>query len=287
MGSTNNINLIGIDLGGTKVNVGLVKDGEIISSRKEKLPTSSKDQWDVINLIIELTKELIENTKIDGIGIGVPSILDRENGIIHEVQNIPTWKEVHLADILKKEFNVPVFIDNDANCFSLGEHYFGLGKNCKNLVGLTLGTGMGAGIITNSHLMSDANGGAGEFGMIPYLDGEFEDYCSGKFFKRFYNLNGEELLQLANQGDAKAIEAFDEFGTHLGNAIKTILYAVDPQKIIIGGSVVNSAKYFNTSLKKCLSSFAYKKTLENIEVIYSNTPNIAILGATSLYFDRI
>lgn len=286
METTNNTTLIGIDLGGTKVNVGLVKDGEIISSKKEKLPTNTNDKWDVINLIIELTEELIGKTKIDGIGIGVPSILDRENGIIHEVQNIPTWKEVHLAGILKKEFNVPVFIDNDANCFALGELYFGLGKNCKNLVGLTLGTGMGAGIITNYHLMSDANGGAGEFGMIQYLDGELEDYCSGKFFKRFYNSNGEELLQLANQGDIKALEAFDQFGTHLGNAIKTILCAVDPNKIIIGGSVVNSAKFFDTSLKKCLNSFAYKKTLNNIEILYSNTPNIAILGATSLYFDR-
>jgi glucokinase len=280
--STNKI--IGIDLGGTKVNVGLVENNTIITSKKEKLPTNCKDEWEVLNLIIKLTKEVIHNETISGIGVGVPSILDRKNGIIHEVQNIPTWKEVHLADILTKEFNVPVFIDNDANCFALGEYYFGKGKGCANFVGLTLGTGMGTGIITNNKLMGDANGGSGEFGMIPYKDGVLEDYCSGKFFKNMLKVNGEEISKKAAEGDIQALKAYDLFGEHLGNAIKTILYALDPEKIIVGGSIVQSAPYFDASLKKCLSTFAYKKTLENIEIIYSNTPDIAVLGAAALVY---
>lgn len=284
---SNNIKLIGIDLGGTKVNIGLVQGNKILQKKNVKLPTNSNSEREVINLIIDLIKELIYDNKISGIGVGVPSILDRENGIIHEVQNIPTWKEVHLADILTKEFEVPVFLDNDANCFTLGEFHFGKGSNCKNLVGLTLGTGMGAGIINNYHIMSDANGGAGEFGMIPYLDGIIENYCSGQFFKRFYNSNGEELLKLAEKGNKKALEAFEKFGTHLGNAIKLIMFAIDPEKIIIGGSVVKSSSFFNSSLKKSINDFSYKKTLDKFEIIFSNNPNIAILGATSLYYDRI
>ena len=283
---SNSIKLIGIDLGGTKVNIGLVQGDKILQKKNVKLPTNSENEWEVINLIIDLIKELTIENEISGIGVGVPSILDRENGIIHEVQNIPTWKEVHLADILTKEFGVPVFLDNDANCFALGEFHFGQGNNCKNLVGLTLGTGMGAGIMNNFHIMSDANGGAGEFGMIPYLDGTIENYCSGQFFKRFYNSNGEELLKLAEQGNKKALKAFEQFGTHLGNAVKLIMYAIDPQKIIIGGSVVNSSHFFDSSLKKSVNDFSYKKTLDKFEIIYSNTPNIAILGATSLYYDR-
>jgi len=279
-----NNKVIGIDLGGTKVNVGLVENGEIIRSKKQLLPANSKDEWDVINLIIELTKEVIKDDVITGIGIGVPSILDRENGIIHEVQNIPTWKEVHLASILKKEFNVSVFMDNDANCFALGEYHFGKGKGCENLVGLTLGTGMGSGIITNNQLMGDANGGSGEFGMIPYLDGVIEDYCSGKFFKNVLKVNGEEIFKAAKNGDKEALIAYENFGEHLGNAIKTVLYAIDPEKIIVGGSIVASSQYFDAGLKKCLSTFVYKKTLESIEIIYSNNPNIAILGAAALTF---
>jgi glucokinase len=287
MTTSNNIKLIGIDLGGTKVNIGLVQGEKILQKKYAKLPLNQKNEWELINLIIDLIKEIVSNNKVSGIGIGVPSILDREKGIIHEVQNIPKWKEVPLADILIKEFGIPVFLDNDANCFALGEYQYGLGKKgCKNMVGVTIGTGMGAGIITNGHLMSDANGGAGEFGMIPYKDGVFEDYCSGKFFKQFYNFNGEEIMNLAEQGNEKALEAFEQFGKHLGNAIKTIMYSVDPQKIIIGGSVVKSAKYFDASLKQSIQEFSFKKTLEKFEIKYSSTPDIAILGAASLYYDR-
>lgn len=287
MAKSKSVKLIGVDLGGTKVNVGLVEGNKILSNEFVKLPKDSKSEWDVINIIIDLIKMQLGEQKVEGIGIGVPSILDREKGIIHEVQNIPSWMEVPLAAILKKEFDLPVFIDNDANCFAYGEFKFGLGQGYKHLVGLTLGTGMGSGIITNGHLMGDANCGSGEFGMIPYKDGIIEDYCSGKFFKNFYDSNGEELMILAREGDSMAIEAFKKFGEHLGNAVKTILYAVDPQVIIVGGSVVNSKDFFGPSLRRSIGDFAYKKVLENFEVLYSKTSNIALLGAASLYYDRI
>ncbi len=281
------LKLIGVDLGGTKVNVGLVEGNRILSNKSLKIPQDTASEWDVINVIIDLIKEQLGKHKVEGIGIGVPSIVDREKGIIHEVQNIPSWKEVPLADILIKEFGIPVFIDNDANCFAYGEFKFGIGKAYKHLVGLTLGTGMGSGIITNRHLMGDANCGSGEFGMIPYKDGILEDYCSGKFFKNFYNSNGEELMILAREGNSMAIEAFKKFGEHLGNAVKTILYAVDPQVIIVGGSIVNSMDFFEPSLSRSIDDFAYKKVLENFEILYSKTSNIALLGAASLYYDRI
>jgi glucokinase len=278
--------IIGIDLGGTKVNVGLVQGNKIISSKKEFLPTNCKNEWEVLNLIIQLTKEVLKKHEIIGIGIGVPSILDRKKGVIHEVQNIPTWKEVHLVDILKKEFNVPVYIDNDANCFALGEHHFGSAKDCKHFVGLCIGTGMGSGIISNGRLLDDANCGSGEFGMISYKDGILEDYCSGQFFKTYYNSNGEELMKRANQGDEIAIKAFEEYGKHLGNGINTILYSVDPKMIIIGGSVLHSVPFFEKSMQGSIQKFAYKKVLENFEIRYSTTPNIAVLGAAALCYDR-
>jgi glucokinase len=277
--------IIGIDLGGTKVNVGLVQNNEIISSKKQKLPKNCRDEWEVLNLIINLTKDVIHSHKITGIGVGVPSILDRKNGIVHEVQNIPTWNEVHLGAILEKEFNVPVSIDNDANCFALGEYQFGAAKGCSNFVGLTLGSGMGSGIMTNGALMGDANGGSGEFGMIPYLDGVLEDYCSGGFFKNIIKVDGEDMSKLASNGNNEALKAYEQFGEHLGNAIKIILFAVDPEIIIIGGSIAQSSMYFDKGLKKSLSTFAYKKTLENIEIIYSNTPDIAILGSAALMYN--
>ena len=277
--------LIGIDLGGTKVSIGLVEGMEIINKKYQLLPTNPKDADEITELLINLISELFDSS-VKGIGIGIPSLVDRQKGIIHSVQNIPVWQDIHLAEILQEKFEVPVYLDNDANCFALGEYKFGVGMNCENFVGLTLGTGMGAGILTNGHLLKDANCGSGEFGSIPYLDSIYEDYCSGKFFKTFYQDDGENLLKKAEQGDALAIKAFSEFGTHLGNAIKTIMFSVDPNKIIIGGSVSYSKKFFTDSAMETINSFPYPDSVKNLEIIYTNTPNIAIFGAASLYYDR-
>ena len=280
-----NNRLIGIDLGGTKVNVGLVEGMKSINKKYQLLPTNSKDADEITELIINLISELFDSS-VKGIGIGIPSLVDRQRGIIHSVQNIPAWKEIHLADILQEKFKVPVFLDNDANCFALGEYKFGVGQNCENFVGLTLGTGMGGGIITNGHLLKDANCGSGEFGSIPYLDSIYEDYCSGKFFKAFYKEDGEKMLNKAKQGNPEAIKAFKLFGSHLGNAIKTIMFSVDPHKVIIGGSVSHSKAYFADSLLETLNDFPYPDSVKNLEIIYTDTHDIAIFGAASLYYDR-
>jgi glucokinase len=282
--SNKNIKLIGIDLGGTKVNVGLIQGDQIIDKQYAKIPGSTDNEWDVINLIIDLTKKILSNHKIEAIGIGVPSILNRNKGIIYEVHNIPSWKKVPLGDILKEEFGIPVFLDNDANCFVLGEYHFGKGKGCANLVGITLGTGMGTGIITNNQLMGDANGGSGEFGMMPYKNGVIEDYSSGKFFKNIVKTDGEDIFQNALNGDKKALDAYAQYGHYLGHAIKTILYALDPEKIIIGGSIAQSSQFFDQGLKESLKDFAFKKTIDKIEIIYSDTPDIALLGSAALFY---
>ncbi len=279
-------NIIGIDLGGTKVQAGLVNGIDIQDKKYRLIPADTQNPDEIIDIISEVISELFDKD-ILGIGIGVPSLVDREKGIIYNVQNIPSWKNIPLADILQERFQVPVFLDNDANCFALGEYRFGAGRGCENFVGLTLGTGMGAGIITEGHLLKDANCGAGEFGSIPYLESIYEDYCSGKFFKKFYYANGEDLFKKAEQKNEYAIKAFKEFGKHLGNAIKTIMFAVDPDKIIIGGSVSYSKKFFIDTLKESLKSFPYPESVEKLEIIFTETPNIAIFGAASLYYDRI
>ncbi len=280
-----NNRLIGIDLGGTKVEAGLIEGMEVIDKKYSLIPADSKNASDIIDVIINIISELFDQS-VKGIGIGIPSLVDRKNGIVYEVQNIPSWQKVPLANILKDKFKVPVYLDNDANCFALGEYRYGAGQNHKNFVGLTLGTGMGAGIITDGHLLKDANCGSGEFGSIPYLDSIYEDYCSGKFFRTFYNEDGQNLVEKAKSGNTDAIKAFNEFGNHLGNAIKTIMFSVDPHKIIIGGSVAKSKEAYTAALLKSVEKFPYPESVKNLEIIYTDTANIAVLGAASLYYDR-
>ena len=277
--------LIGIDLGGTKVAAGRI-DGETLGEVIYKLiPAKSDDPGDIIDVLVEVIDRLFDEHVL-GIGIGIPGLVDREEGIVNDVQNIPSWKEVHLKNILENRFQVPVYLDNDANCFALGESRFGKGKGVDDFVGLTLGTGMGSGIIKDGFLLPDAHCSSGEFGNIPYLDSIYEDYCSGKFFMKSYNLKGEELAEVAAQGNQFALGAFEEFGHHLANAIKTIKLAVDPAKVIIGGSVAGASTYYKTAMWSSLMDFPFPRAMRDFDVLFSDVQHIAVLGAASLYLDR-
>ena len=175
--------------------------------------------------------------RIPAIGIGVPGLVNAGEKMVYDVVYIPSWKEVPLQKWMQDRYQIPVFVDNDANCFALGEFYFGKGKGVNSMIGLTVGTGLGSGIIIDKKLYSGKNGGAGEFGMIDYLDHSCEYYASGQFFENVYKMNGEEVFKNAKEGNAIAIKMYEEMGTHLGNAIKMILYALDVELIVLGGSV--------------------------------------------------
>ena len=275
--------IIGIDLGGTNVRVGLVEENRLI--KVESKPINSKGaQEEIVNDIFNLINKF-EIDKIEGIGVGVPGVVDLKNGIVYEVQNIPSWKEVRLMEILNNKYNIPVYINNDANCFAAGEKYFGKGQEYKNIVGLIVGTGLGAGIIMNGKLYSGSNCGAGEFGMIPYKESILENYCSGQFFELNYGKSGSDIYKEALMGDTTAQKIFYEFGLNLGEAIKIILYSIDPEIIILGGSVSKAFNLFQSSMNELISSFAYSKAKSNLKIVVSEIENIAILGAAALYLD--
>jgi glucokinase len=216
----------------------------------------------------------------------VPGLVDTDNGIVYDVVNIPSWKKVHLREAMEDRYHLPVFINNDANCFVLGEFYFGKGKGADSMIGLTIGTGLGSGIIINKKLYAGRNGGAGEFGMIDYLDKYVEYYASGQFFKNVYQTDGETVFKKAEQGNAEAIAMYEEMGTHLGSAIRTILYALDVELIILGGSVRHAYPYFSKSLWQSLESFAFQNAVKNLKIEVSELSNSGILGAAALYFDQ-
>ncbi len=279
------ITLIGVDLGGTKVAAAKIVNLEIDEIIVRPVPARSNDPSDVIDAITGLIDGLFDES-VQGIGIGIPGLVDREKGIVNDVQNIPSWKEVRLKEILEHRFSVPVYLDNDANCFALGEARFGSGRDVDDFVGLTLGTGMGGGIIKNGFLLPDAHCSSGEFGNIPYLNSIYEDYCSGKFFVKKCGITGDVLFNEALNGDDFALKLFDEFGQHLANAIKTIKLAVDPKLVIIGGSVATANVFFRTSMWKHLLDFPFPKAMEGFDVVFSAVENISVLGAASLYYDR-
>ena len=271
---------LAIDLGGTNIRIAQVVDGEIVA--KKVIPCPSKESYDEVMLHIESLIVRMMTPEVEGIGIGVPSVVDAVRGIVYNATNISSWKEVHLKEILQHLFFVPVFVNNDANCFALGEKLFGEGVPYRDVVGLALGTGVGSGIIIDGKLYNGRNTGAGEIGSLPYLDSDFEHYCSSGFFVDHYQLTGKEAAARAAQGDPAALEIWQAFGFHLGNLMKAVLFTYDPQAIVIGGGIASAFPYYESAMRASMSDFPYAETLKGLQVFVSKKPDISMLGASAL-----
>ena len=275
--------VIGVDLGGTNVRAGVVEGGRLTDVRSAAVRSQGSER-DVLEDIFSAI-DAVMRKDVAGLGAGVPSVIDLKAGIVYDVQNIRSWKKVPLKALLEERYHLPAYVNNDANCFAAGEKYFGKAKPYDHAVGLILGTGLGAGVIANGRLYSGRNCGAGEFGMLPYLDRNFEAYASGQFFARVHGVSGRELAGRAERGDERAIAIFAEFGGHLGEAVKAICYAVDPEVIVLGGSVSKSTRFFQAAMWDGFQSFAYSITKDRLKIEVSETENVAILGAAALYYD--
>lgn len=183
---------------------------------------------------------------------------------------------------------MPAFIDNDVNCFAIGEKLYGIGKDYENFVGLAIGTGIGGGIINKGRLLADANCGSGEFGEILYKDGRYEDYCSSLFFENKYHTDGKTLFGKAKKGDEKALQIFEEFGFHLGNAVKTVMFAVDPEAIIIGGSIAAAKNFYEKAMWKQIQTFTFSRSVTKLRIEFlEETKHAPILGAAAVCSENL
>jgi glucokinase len=271
---------IGVDLGGTNLRAGLLKNERIL--KQESIVLINKHQLEsTLDQVCSTIKRLI-TPEVEGIGIGVPSVVDSSRGIVYNVANIPSWEEVPIKDILEEKFDVPVHVNNDVNCFILGEHGFGQVRDFQNVVGIAIGTGLGGGIIIDNKLYCGTNCGAGEFGLLPYRDHNIEYYCSGNFFEVFHNTSASEVYNAAKDGNVKALEIWEEFGAHLGEALMAVLYSYDPDAVIFGGSISQAHEYFGNAMLARLRKFDYPESIKKLKVFYSNTPGINLLGAAAL-----
>lgn len=276
-------NVIGVIFGGKHLSAARIENGVIADIVHREV--NNREAEEVILSEIIHTINSVYTDSVAGIGVGVPSLVDVKHGIVINPTNIPSWHKVHLKDILEEQFNVPVYINNDANCFALGEKYFGVAKDYENIAGITIATGFGVGIIINGKLYSGRNAGAGEFCSIPYRDHDYEYYCSTKYFEEKYGLKNEIVLARAKKKDKIALAIYELFGMDLGNAIKTIMYALDPDAIVIGGIMAEAYDFYKEAMLKTVNSFIYKGTVKNIKIFKSTEANIPVYGAAALCFE--
>ena len=283
--SSHSLPVIGVDVGGTKISAGWVENNRLVKSHTIPTPVSG-DEKAVLQAIIKSIKSL-EVPEYMGIGIGIPGLADTRNGIVYDVQNIPALSGMALRDKLEETFRRPVEINNDANCFVLGVKNHEDGRPFTNLVGLTLGTGLGGGLILNGELYEGTGTGAGEIGFIPYEDATLEEYCSGQFFQKHFGISGGEAYNLALNQEEKALEMFTQFGHHIGEAVKIIAHLLAPEALFFGGSISQAFWLFEKSMWESIRHFPYAHVIDNLQIMPATSPDLAMVGAASLISKKL
>lgn len=273
---------LGIDIGGTNLSLGLVKDDVIqnsFSAPSFPLDATLEQTLDYLGGLID--RIITRDTK--KIGIGVPSVVDVHKGIVYDTQNIPSWKEVPLKAYLEDRFHVPIAVNNDANCYALGIYgLYPATEKPELLVAVTLGTGVGMGIVVEGSLLNGANCGAGELGGLAYRDSVIEDYCGRHFFDAA-GWDSRAASAAARAGDPKALALFDELGRNLGVLMSTVLFAYDPSHIALGGGIANNYPLFRPAMEDYLKAhFPYRKPLERLKIDIFTDNNIPVIGAALL-----
>lgn len=263
--------LLGFDIGGTKCAVitAEIKNEAISIIRKEKMPTDlTVSPEEMIDRLMKIADEMTEDNAISSVGISCGGPLDSKNGIIISPPNLIGWENVNIVDIMKKHFGVPAYLQNDANACALAEWKFGAGVGSKNMVFLTFGTGLGAGLILDGKLYCGTNDNAGEAGHIRLENdgpecygkpGSFEGFCSGAGIAKLGKILADKAVKdgitpsyasgeitaktiadAAEKGDKTAIEVYKLCGRELGKGLSLIIDLLNPEKIVIGSIFARS-----------------------------------------------
>lgn len=287
------MNILAIDIGGTMIKYGLVSsDGEILSTNKIETE-AEKGLENILNKIDNIFKRYKENNPV---GIAV-SGTGQINGMIGKVIGgnpiIPNWIGANLVKILEEKYNLPAILENDVNCVALGEKWIGAGKNLSNFICLTIGTGIGGGVILNNQLFRGENFVAGEFGHILIKKGEFEQFASTTALIRLVKertgkiLNGKEIFDLEKKEIVEYQEVISEWIENLTDGLSSIIYCFNPANIILGGGVIGQGEPLINRIKNSLFKKIGSQFKEKLNIIQAKLGNNAgMIGASYLLLEK-
>lgn len=284
--------IIALDIGGTTFRSGLYTADlkEIKLSNKDKIRNYS-DKNKVINAIINQIQLLIDDEKINnnqilGLGISLPGPLNIEKGFILKTPNLKVFQNYNIVDDFKSKLNIKVFIDNDANLFTLGEWYLNY-RNSNIVFGLTIGTGLGTGLVLDGKIYKGGSGNAMEYGISPFKWGQCEVNTSIRYIrKRSKEIYGKEISPVIienyfNNNDKDAIKIYNEFGENLGIVLSHIINLIDPQIITIGGGLSKAFDCFKKHMFKTIKNNSLTYNENNIIISPSSSSvRSAMLGAS-------
>ena len=309
---------IGVDLGGTNVKIAMVDtEGHIIYSNSVPTGAEMGYQYTISNMkqvIYASFKETkVKKEQVAGIGIGCPGQIDSENGLVRLLPNIPGWVNIPLAQIMLDEFGLPTKLDNDVRCATLGEYNFGAGKGCKNIVCITVGTGIGSGIVVNGQLVRGATMSAGEIGHMTLIDhnGEIcgcgntgclealasgpsivkmaKEYLIGGKSSKFNELASNSVLssqvvaEAAKLGDEVAKTIYRRTGYWIGIALSSVVNLLNPEIIIIGGGVAQAGDLLFDPIRETINKRSLKLAADAVRIVPAELGESAgVVGASLL-----
>jgi glucokinase len=307
---------IGIDLGGTSIKYALINENAdfLFQGKEPSLADVSTDA--VIGQLkkvirISLDNASMQSIPIQGIGIGTPGIIDPEDRIVlGGAENIKGWENVCLADILEKEFKLPVLLGNDANLMGLAETLYGAAKGCSTVVFITVGTGIGGAVVIDGKLFNGYANRGTELGHTPLIAngkhcacgsvGCLETYASTAALlqqfkresltagKRYPHLNGERLVELYKQKNEIAVHCMKDHFFFLGRGIAGFINIFSPQKVVVGGGLSEAGNFYIRSIKKQALKYALRDCAVNTDIVAAQLGNKAgSLGAAAMIFEHI
>lgn len=306
---------IGIDLGGTSVKYALI-DNEGVFHFQGKLPSKADISAEaVIGQLVTACKETMASAQqlgvtIEGIGIGTPGIVDETNRIVlGGAENIKGWENLNLADRIEAETHLPVQMGNDANLMGLGETMYGAGQGARNVVFLTVGTGIGGAVVIDGKLFNGFANRGTELGHVPLIaNGEpcacgsigcLEHYASTSALVRRFSkraaetgrsfsgeeINGELIVRLYKEGDKLATECLDEHCDFLGHGIAGFINIFSPQRIVIGGGLSEAGDFYIQKVSERAHRYVMADCAVNTRIMAASLGNKAgSIGAASLVF---
>ncbi len=305
---------VAVDVGGTQIRVAIFNEDSMKPILEKKIKTQGENQTPVERLIGLLKEIWPADDVITSIAIAAPGYLEPEAGIVVTAPNIPGWKDLPLAQILRDQFHVPVYLGNDANLAALGEWKFGAGKGYKDVLFITVSTGIGGGIIMDNNLINGAHGMAGEIGHVVAVPdgpvcgcgkkGHIEAVASGTAIARYVREklaegvpsvfakdaipSAKEVAEAAKKGDKLSIEAFDLAGFYLGRTFADFLHILNPAILILGGGVSMSGELIMKPLLASLEQHVVSQEyLTNLRIVSAALGDDAgLLGAFALSLEK-
>ena len=300
--------VIGVDVGGTTVAAGLVAaDGRVLEH--QQAPTHARGPGTALEAIGELLERLAEQARargvtVTGVGLGVAGIVHAERGAMGvDVHYIPELARAPLAAMLADHLRVPVYVDNDVNALALAEWTWGAGRGARSLVVLALGTGVGGGIILDGRLHRGASGFGGELGHVPVDFNGPSCICGGRGCLKSYvsgtdiglrggarlgrPVSAAEVFRLAAAGDAGAEAVVEEACAALGAGLAIIVNGLDPERVLLAGSVAKSLRPIEARVRAALARYAFAEALRatRLEILTLDKDATVRGGAALVHYE--